>query len=305
MTHILEVDYSDYKNEFEFKKNILFQKYNIFCEVHNKKDLINDLISQIGTVDSVIEGYKNSEKQRDLSIKFHWGHNHRFNDEIFVPGRMGDRHIHLMAEFMAGYKISYEGFANKKILDVGCWTGGTTLLLKALEANRIIAIEEVKKYAKAANMLFSSIYNLEKVKCLEISLFHLDMQNEFDIVYCPGVIYHLSDPILGLRIMFNALQDGGIILLESAGINSAEPICQFEGNYRYHNSEGESLENLNRGGWNWFLPSPECLGLWMLDAGFEDISCYFSPVSGRVYGFGRRVKFKEITRAGLSRPDII
>lgn len=36
--------------------------------------------AQLGTVESKDEGYSPNEvhKQRDLSIKFHWGHNHDF-----------------------------------------------------------------------------------------------------------------------------------------------------------------------------------------------------------------------------------
>ena len=33
----------------------------------------------IGTIDSEIEGYDDPTVQRDLSIRFHWGHNHDFS----------------------------------------------------------------------------------------------------------------------------------------------------------------------------------------------------------------------------------
>jgi len=77
------------------------------------------------------------DQQRDLSIKFLRGHNHRFAPDLQVEGRMKERHLSLAAEFIEGFKLSEEHFLGKAILDVGCWTGGTTLTLKMLGAGRI------------------------------------------------------------------------------------------------------------------------------------------------------------------------
>src|SRR5262245_31963855 len=36
------------------------------------------LKNKIGSIDAASEGYADESRQRDLSIKFHWGHNHDF-----------------------------------------------------------------------------------------------------------------------------------------------------------------------------------------------------------------------------------
>lgn len=92
--------------------------------------------------------------------------------------------------------------------------------------------------------------------------------------------------------------------VESAGLNSENPVCQFEGNRVFHNASSESEENFNRGGWSWFLPSPSCLERWMIEAGFENVDFFYSSVINRVFGYGRRARFVPITKAGFSRPDI-
>ena len=56
---------------------------------------------------------------------------------------MGDRHINLMAEFLLGFNLHKNFFKNKDCIDVGSWTGGTTLMLKHLGAAEVLALEEV------------------------------------------------------------------------------------------------------------------------------------------------------------------
>ena len=264
-----------------------------------QRSLAQALAAQIGTVDWQVEGYSSPERQRDLSIKFHWGHDHRFDESFFLPGRMANRHLALIAEFLTGFDISRNHFEGKNILDVGCWTGGTTLTLKMLGAHRIHALEEVRKYADAANNLCRDIYGFNDIQCEPTSLFRYE-KGTYDCVYVPGVVYHLSDPVLGLRRLYNRLNDGGDIFVESQGLDDPKPICRFDNNGP---GFGQNSTNLDRGGWNWFSPSASCLGAWMECAGFEDVRVFRAP-SGRVYGYGRRNSFVEITRAGLSVPDI-
>ena len=102
-------------------------------------------MARLETVDSQCEGYGDAEleQQRDLSVKFHWGHNHDFGD-FQLQGRMADRHIDLLANFISFFPVSLAYFQGKQVFDIGCWTGGTALLLAALGSN-VHAIEEVKK----------------------------------------------------------------------------------------------------------------------------------------------------------------
>ena len=78
------------------------------------EDFSNHIQSSIGKADVSSEVYSKQdiEYQRDLSIKFHWGHNHDFGD-FGVKGRMGDRHITLLANFLALFPVSLEDFTNK------------------------------------------------------------------------------------------------------------------------------------------------------------------------------------------------
>jgi len=294
----------NYVRAVEEKKQVLQKKFDDFVRITDEKKLtiVKELLDQVGTIDAEVEGLSTTENQRDLSIKFRWGHNHRFNDDLSISGQMTDRHIKLMAEFMVRNKLPLDHFEGKSVVDVGCWTGGTLLLLKALGAEKVLALEEVQKYAKTASRLAHDVYELEGVTCEGTNLYSLETEMKYDIIYFPGVIYHLSDPVVALRRLFNACKDGGEIFVESAGLHSSKPISAYDGNRVYYSG---SKENMNRGGWNWFLPSSSCLDRWMLEAGFEEMDCYYSYASYRVFGYGKRKKHVEITRAGLSVPDMI
>jgi SAM-dependent methyltransferase len=292
----------DYVQGVRSLQSDLKNGFDKFCELKDpiKLKLVQELLGQEGTIDAEMEGYKSTENQRDLSIQFHWGHNHRFNGSLSKKGRMGDRHINLIAEFMTGFDLSRSFFERKSCIDVGSWTGGTTLMLKYLGASRVLA----QKYAVTTKKLASEVYELDGVTSEGTNLYELTMNEQYDVAYFPGVIYHLSDPVLGLRRLFNCLSDEGVCLVETAGIDETGSIARFDGNRIYHKTAGERATQLNRGGWNWFIPSPLCLERWMVEAGFEDVCCYYSYASNRVFGYGKRKHYVDICRAGFSVPHI-
>ena len=66
--------------------------------------------------DADMEEFIDPKKQRDLSIKFHWGHNHDFGD-FRLEGRMQNRHIELLANF-----INDSGCRPPTSRERRCWT---------------------------------------------------------------------------------------------------------------------------------------------------------------------------------------
>lgn len=275
-----------------YQQTQVLQEYRAGFEDHIK--------GLLGTIDADIEGYKDADQQRDLSIKYTWGHNHDFG-EFRLRGAMGDRHIQILAEFIDKYHLPLD-LTGKKVLDVGAWTGGTCLLLCALGAE-VTALEEVVKYANTINYL-AEAFGLEGLNCKSISLYELDEHDVYDYILYSGVIYHVTDPVLSLRILFNALKDGGRIFVETMGVvagANSPPLAAVEGPKV---TRGGSRENLNRGGWNYFLPSTSALALWMETAGFEDVHVGAIDHQQRIKAAGTRTEHKDILRAGLSRPDV-
>lgn len=271
------------------------------------EDFSHYIESRIGVIDAQSEGYSENElkSQRDSSIKFYWGHSHDFGP-FKQEGRMGERHINNLANFMALFPVSFEDFRDKEVFDIGCWTGGTTLALASI-GSRVFAIEEVKKYADMASFLVKSFGLSNRASVHHRSLYDCNSKeffDRFDIVYFPGVLYHLSDPLLALRILFNSLKVGGKILIESEGIDRDEPFCRFEGSLIYYTG---TSEDLTRTGWNWFVPSSSALHRMMREAGFDDIKTVLFRSRKRrksLYGYGKKTAQVGICKAGLSVPSI-
>ena len=252
-----------------------------------------------GMADSKMEGFADPSKQRDLSIQFHWGHDHDFGS-FAMQGRMADRHLQLLAIFKDEFKALSGDLSGLRVLDIGCWTGGTSLLLCAMGAE-VLAIEEVKKYTDCLSYL-KKAFNVRNLEVRNLSLYECsgaEFQDAFDIVLFAGVLYHISDPVLALRIAFNATKDNGICLLETMAANHGKPLMDYWGPNVF--TYGERAK-MNRGGWNWMVPSPLAVKHMMTDVGYESVEV--KTKSDRAFAVGKRTKHVDIMRAGLSVRDI-
>ena len=254
--------------------------------------------------DHEMEGYTDDDldRQRGLSVNYTWGHNHDFGD-FDLAGRMGDRHIHLLTRFCNLFGVGLEYFKGKKVLDVGCWTGGTTLLLASLGA-QVTAVEEVTKYANTVGFLKDS-FGLDNVEVINKNLYELNEEeymDQFDVVYFPGVLYHLSDPLVALRILYNTCKIGGFTFVETAYLkdDGNTSRCEFRGGtWKKANSQKR------QGGWNWFIPNRVALFRMMEEAGFENIkSGSGTLLKGRIHAYGEKNRQNSITKAGLSVPTL-
>jgi SAM-dependent methyltransferase len=238
--------------------------------------------------------------QRDLSLRFHWGHTHDFGT-FQLSGRMGNRHLTVLSMFLGKLQALPPDLTGRRVLDIGSWTGGTSLLLAAMGGD-VVAIEEVAMYVEALDYLKQS-FAVENLHPRSLSLYDLDapeFQDAFDVVLFSGVIYHLTDPVLGLRLVFDALRDGGICLVETAANSDRAATFTYEGP---NVATRGSKRNVSRGGWNWLVPSESALAHMMEDVGFVDVRT-LRGIGGRVFATGRRDHHVDLTRAGLSRPKV-
>jgi SAM-dependent methyltransferase len=258
-------------------------------------------IEEFCSLDSAeLEGYADEgAHQRDLSVRFAWGHNHDFGS-FQKHGLMGNRHIALLATFHNWDALPAD-LTGKNVLDIGVWTGGTSLLFSALGAD-VLAVEEVVKYAQCVDFLSDCF--AAHIDVRSDSLYSLqDMDDEFDLVHLSGVLYHVSDPILALRIAYNALKEGGTLLLETHALAPRlEPVLVYHGPTKTVGGP-QALKERRRVGWNWFVPSPQAVHQMLRDVGFETVETSFMAPS-RLGAVARKGEHRDMLRAGLARRDI-
>jgi 2-polyprenyl-3-methyl-5-hydroxy-6-metoxy-1,4-benzoquinol methylase len=220
---------------------------------------------------------------------FTWGHDQDFGNGFSRKGAMATRHEEILSECVQ-YGYLPEDLTGMKVLDIGCWTGGDVIGLVGMGAE-VKAIEEHKGSAAAAKRLCQLLDVPAKIMTRSLYKPVPAWRQKFDIVYISGVIYHVTDPVLALRICFSYLKPGGRIIVETKASGLEGPSCEYCG----------TAEK----GWNWYAPTLETMGRWLLDAGFErdDIHVHMRPVE-RLLAMAVKNETKELPeRAGFSRPD--
>lgn len=233
------------------------------------------------------------EGERDLSYNFTWGHTHDFGD-FKVLGRMGNRHTRLFEHYSDFYNFP-ETVKGKRVLDIGVWTGGSSLVLAAMGAKEVVAIDEVAMYVDTLKFLAES-FGVENITPLPQSLYRLlDASVEeafgqayefeekpFEVVHFAGVLYHLTDMIDGLRIIYEHMVPGGTLLMESHTIRGNDLYASYQGTK----------------GWNWWFPTVPLVEKMLRDVGFEKIKRKMLPAPGRAVFVAERMEHKHLMRCG-------
>lgn len=219
---------------------------------------------------------------------FVWGHDHDFGNGCTRAGAMGTRHIEITSEALHLGMLP-SSLKNKQVLDVGCWSGGDLLVLAGL-GGQITAIEEHPVAAKAAKRLLELLGLDALVKQASLYADSREWAGKFDYAYCSGVVYHVTDPLLLLRILFAYLKPGGDVFIETKATTGEGSVCNYSG----------TLEK----GWNWYAPNETALGRWLVDAGFDVQTVrVFRRANGRLLACGRKSAACALREtAGFSRP---
>ena len=266
-----------------FLRNLMLA-YQVKNLTHDDPTTFKQKIDEfLGLRDYKMEGLVDANRQRSQTTNFRWGHDHDFG-AFKLRGEMRSRHIEILAEFIDGFKALPRSLTGTKIIDIGCWTGGTSLLLCAMGAE-VLAIDEVRKYVDCLLYLKES-FGVTNLEVQHRSLYDLtapEFQDRFNFVLLSGVLYHVTDPIVALRITFNILKDDGKCLIETTGFRHRKSVISFA-----------------RRRWNWFDLSPAALSQMLTDVGFAETQVGKVTLNNRMYAVGRRGNHVPMRRDGLS-----
>lgn len=220
---------------------------------------------------------------------FVWGHTHDFGHGVVRKGAMHLRHIDITAAAVQHGMLAAD-LTGRRVLDIGCWSGGDLLVLGGLGAD-VVAMEEHPVAAQAAARLAELVGLNTTVHSESFYADRPEWAGTFDSIYCSGVVYHVTDPMLFLRIAFAYLKPGGDIFVETMGMRDhVDSQCKYVG----------TLEK----GWNWYVPNETAFGRWLVDAGFEpqSITVLRRP-HNRLIAHARKAAPAALREtAGFSRP---
>ena len=234
------------------------------------------------------DGFWHDAASKAFRDFFVWGHDHDFGHGYRRSGAMGSRHKEITSELISLGMMPVD-LRGRKVLDVGCWSGGDLLILAGLGA-RVTAIEEHPLVAAAARKLCALLGCDSVIHSSSLYEDKQEWRQGFDLVYCSGVIYHVTDPLLLLRICFAYLKTGGRLVIETKMMEGEASACSYSG--------------VVEKGWNWYAPTREAMGRWLVDAGFEEqeILVHRRPV-GRLLASAVKTRASALPEnAGFSRP---
>lgn len=146
----------------------------------------------------------------------------------------------------------------KTVLDIGCGNGYYMFRMLPFEPRLIVGLDPfllyafqfaaVQKYARA-----------ERIQFFPTSFADFpDLENQFDVIFCMGVLYHQRSPIEFLGRMRKFLRPQGTLVLETLTLAGDDPIALSPPD-RY-----AKMHNC------FFLPTDSCLDGWLRRAQFVD-----------------------------------
>ena len=154
---------------------------------------------------------------------------------------------------------------DKIIADIGCNNGYYAFRTLPLKPRKIVGFEPSAFYKaqfELANAFIKSPIAFELLGIEDLA--HYD--TKFDCIICLGVIYHRTNPIDCLKILKNALNAGGSVILDTLIIESS---CD---------SKGESMRDFVLSPLIYakmknvyFIPTISAFENWLHRAGFRDI----------------------------------
>lgn len=243
-----------------------------------------------------------------------WGHDHDFGGGQTIKGTMDDRHVTNLERVVCGGGLDPDrDIYGKRVLIIGAYCGGEVLLLHALGAAVVDAVEEVPEYAAACAKLCDA-FGIEQ-QTFPCSLYEIPagwnrpanenagtptglqettvpQREAYDLIYCPGVVYHLTDQVAAMRILRDLAKPGGIVAFET-GVSGNPNDCAYQG--------------ASKAGWNWWVCGTETYRAIMHDVGLG--SCrQVEQVGGRAWFIGDRIEsdpLRDQGCAGFSIPDLL
>ncbi len=170
-----------------------------------------------------------------------WYHRIDLGGGVVTPGWEWD---HMWDPLRA--EMSAVDFKGKRVLEVGCWDGMWSFEAEKLGAAEIIAtdIPSQRSFTQQGpkTFLFAKKHLRSNVEYREASIYDLDeiFTEEFDIVICFGVLYHLRYPQLGVAKIRNVLRKSGLLLLETSVITGTEDTVIQTDHLKFHPTDAST-----------------------------------------------------------------
>ncbi|TXE88993.1 tRNA 5-methoxyuridine(34)/uridine 5-oxyacetic acid(34) synthase CmoB [Campylobacter volucris] len=237
------------------QENILLKQAQIhplYQKIQNLHHKISNSTIKINDSFDIFCGEKFNEEIKNIAIELKpWRKGpFRINDLFIDTEWRSFIKFNILKEYM-------HCIENKIVADIGCNNG--YYMFKMLEFNpaKIIGFDPSIKYF----LQFLLINSLAKTSIKYELLGVADVPNypiKFDVIFCLGVIYHRSDPVMMLKQLKQSLNKNGIVFLDTMYIEDEREIALIP------KKTYSKIPNI------FFIPSILGLRNWCQRAGFSE-----------------------------------
>ena len=176
--------------------------------------------------------------------QYGWGHTIDFGP--FVREGLFGRHFLVVAGLLDEWDWWPRDLSGLAVADVGCFTGGIAAMMAQRRANVVHAVDEVPEHLAQCHVV-AEAFQLSAVRTHQQTLYRLEEEipaGSLDYIVLAGVLYHLSDMLVGLHVLRRLLKPEGWLLIETAAVDE----------FRY------SYANFSRFiGGGWWEPTALCI----------------------------------------------
>lgn len=151
--------------------------------------------------------------------QYGWGHTIDFGP-FRKEGLLGDAYLKIAGALdeWGWWPARLDGL---RVADIGCFSGGLSLLLAHRGAEIVYAVDEIPEHLAQCRFL-ARTFDVDVIRPLLRSAYRLHEDIEprsLDLILMPGVLYHMSDMLVGLYAMRELLKPGCSLLIQSSGVD--------------------------------------------------------------------------------------
>ena len=184
---------------------------------------------------------------------------------LMKPWRKGPFQINTLfidSEWQSQIKYNllepYFNLKDKVIGDIGCNNGYYLFRMLTHKPKKLIGFDPSAIYYSQFQFINHFIKSDIKYELLGVE--HVEFyEHKFDVLFCLGVLYHRSDPVMMLKSLFKGLNKGGELILDTFMIDGEEEVCLTPKD-RY-----SKIPNI------YFVPTVNALKNWCFRAGFKSV----------------------------------